>query len=135
MNTKQIIVARRDLNMSAGKMAAQVAHASMAFLTKNMERSLEHDGWEILFSRDHYYHHNAVQDWLKLSFTKIVVYVESQEELDEIYEKAKSKNYLAYKITDNGKTEFDGVATDTCVAIGPHPSDYFEGLTDHLPLR
>lgn len=30
---KQIIIARKDLNMSHGKLAAQVSHGSMAFLT------------------------------------------------------------------------------------------------------
>lgn len=31
---KQIIIARKDLNMSPGKLAAQVSHGSMAFLTQ-----------------------------------------------------------------------------------------------------
>ena len=35
---KQIVIARRDLNMSPGKLAAQVSHGSMAFLT-NMIRN------------------------------------------------------------------------------------------------
>ena len=30
---KQIIIARKDLDMSPGKLAAQVSHGSMAFLT------------------------------------------------------------------------------------------------------
>ncbi|MDO4805440.1 MAG: peptidyl-tRNA hydrolase [Lachnospiraceae bacterium] len=28
---RQLIIARKDLNMSPGKLAAQVSHASMAF--------------------------------------------------------------------------------------------------------
>lgn len=34
---KQIIIARKDLNMSPGKLAAQVSHASMAFLTNMIQ--------------------------------------------------------------------------------------------------
>ena len=34
---KQIIIVRKDLNMSKGKMSAQVAHASMAFLTNALK--------------------------------------------------------------------------------------------------
>ncbi len=36
---KQLIIARRDLNMSPGKLAAQVSHASMAFLTTALRQS------------------------------------------------------------------------------------------------
>ena len=36
---KQLIIARKDLNMSPGKLAAQVSHASMAFLTNKIKRN------------------------------------------------------------------------------------------------
>lgn len=36
---KQVIIARKDLNMSPGKLAAQVSHASMAFLTSSIKDS------------------------------------------------------------------------------------------------
>lgn len=35
---KQLIIARRDLNMSPGKLAAQVSHASIAFLTSQIRK-------------------------------------------------------------------------------------------------
>ena len=33
---KQLIIARKDLNMSSGKLAAQVSHASIAFLLEKI---------------------------------------------------------------------------------------------------
>ena len=39
---RQIIIARKDLNMSPGKLAAQVSHASMAFISRQIRANLEH---------------------------------------------------------------------------------------------
>ena len=36
---KQVIIARKDLGMSAGKLAAQVSHGSMAFLSHMIRNS------------------------------------------------------------------------------------------------
>ena len=41
---KQVIIARKDLNMSPGKLAAQVAHASWAFLSNQMRDALTDGG-------------------------------------------------------------------------------------------
>jgi len=38
MDYKQLIIARKDLNMSPGKLAAQVSHGSMAWLTTAIKR-------------------------------------------------------------------------------------------------
>ena len=35
---RQLIIARKDLNMSPGKLAAQVAHASWAFLSNGIRQ-------------------------------------------------------------------------------------------------
>ena len=37
---RQIIIARKDLNMGPGKLAAQVSHASMAFISNIIRKSL-----------------------------------------------------------------------------------------------
>ena len=38
---RQLIIARKDLNMSAGKLAAQVSHASMAFISTMIKETAE----------------------------------------------------------------------------------------------
>jgi PTH2 family peptidyl-tRNA hydrolase len=135
MDTKQIIVMRKDLNMRKGKMIAQGSHASMAFITRNSWISCPKNGtyWfngpqlQPDFARE-------VNHWLNHSFRKITVYVNSKEELLAVYDKAEEAGLIAYLVTDNGATEFHGVPTLTCCAIGPHLEEKFEGITDHLPL-
>lgn len=132
-NTKQVIVIRKDLNMRKGKMIAQGSHASMAFITKEM-----HPVWIvkriIAYFRTPIIEAEEIHHWLNNSFRKICVYVTSEEELKSVYEKAKSNGLTANLIEDNGATEFNGVKTLTCCAIGPHWDEKFIGVTDHLPL-
>ena len=85
------------------------------------------------------YSFNVVQgtpwyEWLNGSFTKIVVYVNSEQELLDIYEKAKDAKLPCSLIQDSGFTEFHGVPTYTAVAVGPWWSEAVDEITGDLPL-
>jgi PTH2 family peptidyl-tRNA hydrolase len=70
-------------------------------------------------------------EWMRSSFTKITLKVESEEELMEIYEKASRAGLVVHLVIDSGLTEFAGPTT-TCLAIGPHYSERIDPITGHL---
>jgi PTH2 family peptidyl-tRNA hydrolase len=143
-NTKQVIVWRNDLKVRTGKKMAMASHASMSFLTKGgkvnglwkSHDSCDHDPFSFFKSEvfKNKEHAMEVDHWLENSFRKICVYVNSEQELKELHQKALDKGLISHIVEDNGATEFNGVKTLTCLAIGPHFCSKFEGLTDHLPL-
>ena len=110
-----MLVVRKDLNMRKGKMCAQTAHASLKATLENMN-------------------HPAVLEWLSGRFTKIAVGVGSYEELMEVVENAQDVDLITSVIEDAGLTEFAGVVTVTCAAIGPATSEELEEITGHLKL-
>lgn len=126
---KQVIVMRTrfpmenggSFSMRKGKMIAQGSHASMVFLVKKF-RSKKFDLSE------------AEALWVEGSFAKICVGVDSEEELINIYDKAKEANLEVHMITDRGKTEFHDVPTRTCLAIGPDFSSKLDPITGTLKL-
>lgn len=134
MNTKQIIVMRKDLNMRRGKQIAQGSHASMAFITKNfsISQTIDPQGDPCFFACIAFT--EEVNHWLANSFRKICVYVNSEEELQEVHQKALDNGLISHLIIDNGKTEFHNIPTATCLAVGPAWDYKFTGITDHLPL-
>lgn len=146
---KQVIVVRKDLNMRKGKIAAQCSHASMKVLLdlcKIYRSNSDIDGhlneiylhgtlWCEKFGDIHKgIDHTFLIKWLEGSFAKIVVSCDNEEELKELQEKAIAAGMLNALITDSGATEFHGVPTNTCLAIGPDNSETLNKITRHLKL-
>lgn len=135
MKSKQVIVIRKDLNMRKGKMIAQGSHASMkVILDRMVESELKYSSGDKDWILYHVKKNSAIKDWLKGSFTKICVSVDSEEELLNIYNQAKKEDVICSLITDIGLTEFDGVPTITCCAIGPAWDFEVDKITGHLKL-
>jgi len=124
---KQVIVMRKDLKMRRGKEIAQGSHASLAVILNAMQKS--ENEYNFKFESGSYW-----DKWLNGNFTKICVSCDSEEELLELYRLAEVNNMPCVLITDAGLTEFDGVATKTCIAIGPYRADKIDKITGHLKL-
>ncbi|MFB6124746.1 MAG: peptidyl-tRNA hydrolase Pth2 [Halanaeroarchaeum sp.] len=110
---KQAIVARADLGMGEGKLAAQVAHASlMAF-----EHASESDR----------------RAWKQGGQKKIVLKVNGERALFELQEDAKIAGLPTGLVKDAGHTQLEP-GTPTAVAIGPASEEAVDRITGDLPL-
>jgi PTH2 family peptidyl-tRNA hydrolase len=126
--TKQVIVIRRDLRMRRGKEIAQGAHAATAWLADLVLQTMRPN------DVDHLALSPAERAWLESSFRKVTVKVNSEEELIAVYQKALDAGLVVHLITDRGLTEFGGVPTRTCLAVGPDYDDLIDPVTGDLEL-
>ncbi len=126
MEHKQVIIMRKDLNMRKGKLVAQGAHASLGAILGECAR----DGDKLVLDLSD----ERMAPWLTGRFKKICVYVNSEEELLQIYNTALTAGLICSIIKDSGLTEFHGVPTLTAVAVGPDREDRIDAVTKHLPL-
>ena len=120
MDTKQVIVIRRDLKMRRGKEIAQGAHAAAGWLIRKLASSRALT--------------DAERQWLSTGTRKICVTVTSEEELLRLDDLAKENGLTAELILDRGDTEFGGVLTWTALAIGPDYDDRIDPVTRDLTL-
>lgn len=128
---KQVIVMRKDLGMRKGKMIAQGSHASLGSLLKMARREESDAGVKIEFN---FPADSVLDKWLNGVFTKVCVYVESEQDLEEIKAKCEAAGIPNSLILDAGLTEFHGVPTKTCLGIGPWWSSEIDKITGSLPL-
>ena len=127
--TKQVIVIRRDLRMRRGKEIAQGAHASTAWLAERVIQGMTPNG-----SVDHVALSPAERAWLESSFRKVTLQVSSEERLLAVYDQALEAGLVVHLVTDRGLTEFGGVPTRTCLAVGPDYDDLVDPVTGDLEL-
>jgi PTH2 family peptidyl-tRNA hydrolase len=147
-----VIVMRKDLGMRKGKMIAQGAHASLKVLLDagaiehrergggdpagfaggaggEAPRGIDPAGARFTLPLD-----AALAAWLGGRFTKICVSVDSEAELDAMVDRARAAGVPCALVVDAGHTEFHGVPTKTCCAVGPAWSDAVDAITGGLPL-
>ena len=130
---KQIIIVRKDLHMSHGKMAAQVAHASMSFLSWFIRDNADEDG-----HIDAWFDKGILDYWLNGIFTKVVLQAKNKGQLEKAVALANEiglvENFDYFLIRDNCLTELDPEEIDedgvgrtlTCIGFRPMDSDVID---------
>jgi PTH2 family peptidyl-tRNA hydrolase len=113
MSFKQVILVRQDLKMPKGKMAVQVAHASVDAVL-NSDKS-------------------AVNHWKLEGMKKVVLKVKDKKELLHYHSLAKKQKIASALITDGARTFFK-TPTTTCLAIGPEEEEIINSITGNLKM-
>lgn len=138
MPVKQVIVMRRKFpkadgtnqGMRRGKEISQGSHASDSWALDTIRALLSGAPAQMCITPEEL-------EWINNGKkTKATVYVDTEEELLEIYQRAMlgADHPPCYLVTDSGVTEFGGKPTNTCLAIGPDDSEKIDKITGHLPL-
>lgn len=110
---KQVIIVRQDLKLPKGKLAVQVAHASV-------ESALKADS-------------KVLSDWRRNGAKKVVVKVENQKELEKFLGIADSEGIPKYLVSDAGRTVIEP-GTKTALGLGPADEELLEKLTGSLKM-
>ncbi len=110
---KQVILVRQDLQLPKGKLAAQVAHASVECVLKSDQKKMG--------------------KWRLFGMKKSVLKVKNLRELKKYAAKAKKAGLIHALIKDSGRTFFKR-STITCLGIGPDDEEKIDELTGELKL-
>ena len=113
---KQVIVVRADLKMGKGKIASQVAHASVEGVLKTLKR-------------------NPIKlfKWRREGMKKSVLKVNSKKELLDVKSHADKLGLVTALIIDAGRTQIEP-NSKTCLAIGPDYEGKIDKITGDLKL-
>lgn len=145
---KQIIIARKDLNMSAGKLAAQVSHASMAFLTNAIRSDWSMNktyfkgiGYKTYYAVELTFEQDLFEQWIIGEFTKCVLKAKNKSQLLKAKilaeEMGMTENEDFFCIYDNCHTELtpeENGRTLTCIGFKPMDSEVINKIGKKFQL-
>lgn len=132
---KQIIIARADLRMSPGKLAAQTSHGSIAFLSNFIRNNVDVNGHV-----DGYIDENILRNWIEGAFTKCVLKAKNKNHLLKAKTMAEEIGMIEGKdfflIKDNCLTELEPEEIDdngigrtlTVIGFAPMSSDIIDKI-------
>jgi len=115
MDYKQVIAVRKDLKMGKGKLAVQVAHASVGAYMRALKKTP-----------------SIAKSWVGEGMKKVVVFVDSRKELFNLKEKIPA-TIPKFVVSDAGLTQLKP-GTTTCIGIGPVLEEDIEKYTGNLKL-
>jgi PTH2 family peptidyl-tRNA hydrolase len=113
MEYKQVILVRNDLKLPKGKLAVQVAHASVEAVLKSRKET--------------------VSKWHNSGAKKVALKIADKKELFAFKQMAEEAGLTTAVITDAGKTVI-APGTVTCMAIGPDEEEIIDKISGKLKL-
>lgn len=155
---KQILIVRKDLQLSYGKMAAQASHASMAFLTslirnkdyttpitkgslKEWSEPISEDDKEIVgYDFEYTFDKDLYEQWIDGEFTKCVLQAKNKNQLLKAKTMAEEMGMVEGKdfwlIFDSCRTELEPEFIDengigrclTCIGFKPMNSNIIDKI-------
>ena len=112
-NMKQVMIVRTDLKMRKGKIAAQCCHGSIGAYTKSPA--------------------DKIRKWENEAYAKVVLKVQTLEELTQLKKIADEKGIANYLVVDAGRTQIP-TSSVTVLALGPDEDEIIDEVTGDLKL-
>ncbi|KAL2556445.1 Peptidyl-tRNA hydrolase II (PTH2) family protein [Forsythia ovata] len=112
---KMVLVVRNDLKMGKGKIAAQCSHATLGLYKKLVNRAPK-----------------SLNRWEMCGQVKVVVKIESEDDMLVLQERAKSLNLQTHITIDAGRTQIAPNSRTVMAVLGP--ADMVDNVTGGLKL-
>ncbi|CAA0814473.1 Peptidyl-tRNA hydrolase II (PTH2) family protein [Striga hermonthica] len=112
---KMVLVVRNDLKMGKGKIAAQCSHATLGLYKKILNRAPK-----------------SLNRWEMCGQVKVVVKIESEDDMLVLQERAKSLNLPTHITVDAGRTQIAPNSRTVMAILGP--ADLVDDVTGGLKL-